>query len=214
MEYQKVKARLHRTVDAVHLVYLGLLPALATFIALTTQGNAGFLLIFLGGIAVVGVYLAVISSYWGGTRSLGAALLALLDGPIFAMLAQAGRGDMASFIVGNFAIDATAIWAAIMWLAWTTSRPTRGQRIATLAFGLLALSMLLWTFRPFLWSGSWATLFWLTMGATEAFIARHRLLEADTVTRNGDTSAQYILVFIIIWVVALFAGSVIYEMRG
>ncbi|NKQ35368.1 MAG: hypothetical protein HF973_07090 [Chloroflexi bacterium] len=219
MTLTTLKNRLHRAVDAVHLIYLGLLPALAAFAALTTRGNAGFLLIFLGGVAVVGVYLAVIASYWRSARSLGAALLMLLDGPVFAALAQGGSGNTASFIVSSFAIDAAAIWAAIMWLAWTTARPTKGQRIATIAFGLLALSMLLWTFWPFLGGSAgagtpWKSLFWLTFGAIEAVIARYRLLEADTVTRDTEKSAQYILVFIIIWLVALFTGSVIYDLRG
>ena len=46
-----------------HLVYLGILPALATFSLLFSYGHDAPLLLFLGGTVAVGVYLAVIMTY-------------------------------------------------------------------------------------------------------------------------------------------------------
>ena len=55
--------RLLRVVDYAHLVYLGVLPSLATFSLLYAYGHPAPLLLFLAGTAAVGVYLAAVYSY-------------------------------------------------------------------------------------------------------------------------------------------------------
>jgi hypothetical protein len=59
-----------RVVDWAHLVYLGVLPALATFSLLYAYGHAAPLLLFLGGTVAVGVYLAATYSYTPRPRTL------------------------------------------------------------------------------------------------------------------------------------------------
>jgi hypothetical protein len=53
---------MRRILDGIHLVHLGLLPALATLSALVAHGHAVPALLFFVGI-VVSVYLAVVISY-------------------------------------------------------------------------------------------------------------------------------------------------------
>jgi hypothetical protein len=62
--------RIHRAVENVRLVYLGLLPALATFSALLIYGNPVPLLLFLGSVVFVSAYLAVVANYTRPTNSL------------------------------------------------------------------------------------------------------------------------------------------------
>ena len=88
--------RLHRTVENVHLVYLGLLPALATFSVLVVYGHPAPSLLFFGGIVAVSVYLAVVASYTRPAPSLGIALFILLDGPLWAALSYSPRGGLFS----------------------------------------------------------------------------------------------------------------------
>src|SRR3982750_3227651 len=70
----------------IHLVYLGLLPALATFSLLFSYGHPAPLALFLGGTAAVSVYLAVTFYYAPRPASPALGLLILLDGPLWVLL--------------------------------------------------------------------------------------------------------------------------------
>jgi hypothetical protein len=209
--------RMRRAVENVHLVYLGLLPALATFSVLLAYGHPSFLVFFFGGVVTVSVYLAVVASYTRPTNSLGIALFVLLDGPFWAALSFAARGILFSFAIDAFLIDGVAIWLAIVWLALSTSRPTRGQRIATLGFALVAVGSILFAFWPYLCEnvfGDWVRLLFLVVGIVEAFVARHYLLNADKVVRNTTSSAMYIVILLFVWIAAMCAGNVLHEIEG
>jgi hypothetical protein len=208
--------RLHRAVERLHLVYLGLLPALATFSVLVIYGHPAPSLLFIGGIVAVSVYLAVVISYTRPVRSLGLALLILLDGPLWAALSHASNRAPLSFAIDAFLVDGIAIWFAIVWLAVSTSRPTKEQRAATVGFALVALSTVLLTFWPYIREHVWGEgmrPFWLAAGIVEAVIVRHYLLEVDEVVRGEMTSAAYILVLLFVWIVAMSAGNIIHERR-
>ncbi len=43
----RISSRIHRIVDSIHLVYLGLLPALATFAVLSAYGHPAMVLLFI-----------------------------------------------------------------------------------------------------------------------------------------------------------------------
>ncbi len=206
--------RIHRIFERVHLVYLGLLPTLATFAVLITYGHPAIFLVFLGGIVAVSVYLAMVVSYTRPPGSLAVALFILLDGPICAALAQLSGGNPYAFAIDSFLIDGVAIWLAIVWLAVTTSRSTEEQRIATVFFALVAVVTVFSVFWPYLresvWE-EWKKLGWLVVGMVEAFIARHYLLEADEVVRDTGVSAAYIGILLFVWIAALIAGNVLHE---
>jgi hypothetical protein len=207
--------RTSRAVENMHLVYLGLLPALATFSVLVNYGHPAPMLLFLGGVVAVSVYLAVVASYTRSTNSLGVALFVLLDGPFWAALSYAAGGVLFSFAIDAFLIDGVAIWLAIVWLAVSTSRPTRGQRIATIGFALIAVGTVLFAFWLYLYEsvfGDWLRFLFLVMGVVEAFVARHYLLKVDKVVRGTMSSARYILVFLFIWIAATCAGNVLREL--
>jgi hypothetical protein len=219
----KSLGRTRRAVEVLHLVYLGLLPALATFSILVVYGHPAPALLFVGGIIAVSVYLAVVIGYTRPTNSLGVALFTLLDGPLWAVLSRSvKRASMSpavnvfSFAIDAFLIDGVAIWIAIVWLAVSTSRPTREQRIATVGFALVAVGSTLFAFWPYVrenaW-GEWTRSFWLVTGVVEAVVARHYLLEADKVMRKEMVSMVYILILLFVWIVALCAGNIINE-RG
>ncbi|MCP4542724.1 MAG: hypothetical protein GY832_36845 [Chloroflexi bacterium] len=206
--------RIHRIVERVHLIYLGLLPALATFAVLAAYGHPVILLVFLGGIVAVSVYLAVVVSYTRSPSSLAVTLFILLDGPVCAVLAQLSGGAPYAFAINSFLVDGLAVWVAIVWLAVTTSRPTEGQRIATVFFALVAVVTVISVFWPYLREsvlGEWNRLGWLLIGMIEAVIARHYLLKADDVVRDQDISVPYILILLFVWIAALTAGNVLHE---
>jgi hypothetical protein len=213
--------RTRRAVEILHLVYLGLLPALATFSILVVYGHPAPLLLFVGGIIAVSVYLAVVIGYTRPANSLGAALFTLFDGPLWAVLSRSVKEtpippaiNAFSFAINAFLIDGVAIWIAIVWLAVSTSRPTKEQRIATVGFALVAVVSILFAFWPYIrenvWE-EWTQLFWLMMGVVEAVIARHYLLEADEVVRKEMVSVAYILILLFVWIIALSAGNIVNE---
>jgi hypothetical protein len=209
--------RIRRAVENAHLVYLGLLPALATFSLLVVYGHPSPTLLFFGGVVAVSVYLAVVASYTRPTSSLGAALFVLLDGPFWAALSYAAGGALFSFAIDAFLIDGVASWLAIVWLAVSTSRPTRGQRIATIGFALVAVGSVLFAFWPYLCEnvfGDRVRLLFLVVGIVEAFVARHYLLKVDRVVRDTISSAMYIVIFLFVWIAAMCAGNVLYELGG
>jgi hypothetical protein len=213
--------RTRRAVEILHLVYLGLLPALATFSILVVYGHPAPLLLFVGGIIAVSVYLAVVIGYTRPANSLGAALFTLFDGPLWAVLSRSVKEtpippaiNAFSFAINAFLIDGVAIWIAIVWLAVSTSRPTKEQRIATVGFALVAVVSILFAFwhyiRENVWE-KWTQLSWLVMGVVEAVIARHYLLEADEVVRKEMVSVAYILILLFVWIIALSAGNIVNE---
>jgi hypothetical protein len=209
--------RIRRAVENVHLVYLGLLPALATFSVLLTYGHPFLLLLFFGGVVTVSVYFAVAASYTRPASSLGAALFVLLDGPFWAALSYVAGGALFSFAIDAFLIDGVAIWLAIVWLAISTFRPTRGQRIATIGFALIAVGSVLFAFWPYLCEnvfGDWVRLLFLVLGIVGAFVARHYLLKVDKVVRDTISSAMYIVILLFVWIAAFSAGNVLYELGG
>jgi hypothetical protein len=206
--------RIHRIVDGVHLVYLGLLPALATYAVLSAYGHPAMFLVFFGGIVAVSVYLAVVASYTPPSTSLPLAFLTLVDGPLCAALAQPAGGGPAAFAINGFLVDGLAIWLAIVWLAVTTSRPTKGQRAATLFLTLVAVAAVVSVLMPYLREvivGEWRAQLWLGVGIIEGVIARHTLLKADQVVRTEGVSARFIVVLLFLWIGALIAGNVLYE---
>ncbi len=210
----RLTVRAHRLADKAHLAYLGALPALATLAALWRYGSPVPMLIFLGGVALVGVYLGVVISYTPPTRSLRLALLALLDGPVWLALSPAADVTPTSLAVENFLIDGAAIWLVIVWLAVSTDRPTREQRIATIGLTLAALGVLALLFAPYvreqLW-GNWWRIGWVFVGFVEAAVVRYKVLEADHVLRGEDTSAFFIVLWIMVWVGAMIAGMILHE---
>jgi hypothetical protein len=213
--------RTRRAVEILHLVYLGLLPALATFSILVVYGHPAPLLLFVGGIIAVSVYLAVVIGYTRPANSLDVALFTLFDGPLWAVLSRSVKEtpippaiNAFSFAINAFLIDGVAIWIAIVWLAVSTSRPTKEQRIATVGFALVAVVSILFAFWPYIrenvWE-KWTQLSWLVMGVVEAVIARHYLLEADEVVRKEMVSVAYILILLFVWIIALSAGNIVNE---
>jgi hypothetical protein len=209
--------RLRRVVENVHLVYLGLLPVLATFSLLVVYGHPAPTLLFLGGVVAVSVYLVVVFNYTRPTQSLRVALFVLFDGPFWALLSILAGGSLFSFAADAFLIDGVAIWLAIVWLAVSTSRPSQGQRIATVGFALFAVSSLLFAFWPYLREqvfGEWVRLLSVGVGIVEAVVARHYWLEVDEPVRDGKKCTEYILILLSAWIVAFCVGNILYEMGG
>jgi hypothetical protein len=210
-----LRLRLRRTLENLHLFYLGILPALATFAVLAVYGTPSAGLLFLGGTVAVSVYLAVVISYTRPVQSLGLALFVLLDGPLWVLVSRSTESTkLLSFAIDGFLVDGVAIWLAIVWLALTTSRPTREQRIATVGLTLVAVGSILFTLRPYLQEqvlSQGLRLLGLLLGMIEAVIARQYLLEADEVVRDETTGGAYIVVLLFLWIVALSAGNIIHQ---
>jgi hypothetical protein len=205
------KARLAGLVGRAHLVYLGLLPSFATFALLYTYGHPAPLLLFLGGTVAVGVYLAVIISYTKTPASAPLSLLVMLDGPAWAAASLWSREfTLPHFAVEGFLVDGTAIWLSTLLLALRSDRPTRGQRVASVAFMLVALAAtasLVWPYlRGVLW-GEWLSLTWLGLGIVEALVVNYRLLERDAVVRDDDGVSIYIAVLVMVWACSLVGNA-------
>ena len=107
------------------------------------------------------------------------------------------------------------VYIAIAWLAVTTSRPTREQRAATLAFAVVAVGTVCSLFWPYLrenlW-GQWLGIALLLMGIGEAVVAHHYLLAKDEIVRSERFTMPYIIVFLFVWIAAMIVGMVVYEL--
>ncbi len=201
------KVRFAFIIGKAHLIYLGLLPSFATFARLYTYGHPVPFLLFLGGTVAVSVYLAVIISYTKIPRSPLLSLFIMLDGPAWVMLSLLSkRVALPVFAIEGFLVDGTAIWLSTLVLALHSYKPTRGQRIASVALMFVALATtlsLVWPYlREVLW-GEWLSVLWLCLGITEAAIVNYRLLERDVVVRDSDSSSIYIAVLVMVWVFSL-----------
>jgi hypothetical protein len=200
-----------------HLVYLGLLPALATFSVLFRYGNYAPLPLFLGGTVAVAVYLAVIITYTPFASSVGWGLLTLLDGPIWVILSLRANGVTPfAFAIEGFLVDGTAIWVSILFLAIRSSIPTSRDRIASIGFMVAALAATAWLIWPYYREAllkQWVSQVFLCLGILEALIVRYRVLKRDKVVRNDNASVRYIIILLLMWVVSLILGNVLYELR-
>src|SRR4051812_10896443 len=114
MENLETRSSFVSIIGYIHLIYLGLLPALATFALLFRYGHPLPLALFVGGTVAVSVYLAVTFSYTPQPTSLGFGLLILIDGPLWVLLSLLQKGvNPFGFAVEGFLIDGTAIWISI-----------------------------------------------------------------------------------------------------
>jgi len=217
MQASAFEARLARTVGKAHLIYLGLLPSLATFALLYTYGHPAPLLLFFGGTVAVSVYLAVIISYTPLPSSTALSLFVMLDGPAWVLLSLLSKEvTLPVFAVEGFLVEGTAIWVSTLVLALRSYKPTRGQRVASVALMLVALAATASLVSPYvrdvLW-GEWLSLTWLGLGVVEALIVNYKLLERDAVVRDSDSSAIYIAVLVMVWVGSLL-GNVFQELSS
>jgi hypothetical protein len=206
----------HRTQAAAllgkaHLIYLGLIPSVATFALLYNYGHPAPFLLFLGGTVAVSVYLAVIVSYTAIPTSPWLSLLILLDGPAWATISLLSKKVwLPVFAIESFLIDGTAIWLSTFLLALRSYKPTTGQRVASVALmivALLATASLVWPYLRDVLRGQWLSLIWLGLGVIEALIVNYKLIERDEVIRNNDISSVYIAVFVMIWVGSLVGNA-------
>ncbi len=207
----------NRVVDIVnwlHRLYLGLLPSLATFVLLRRYGYRWPFLLFVGGVALTGVYLAVTYYLTPLPDSVPRSLWVWLDGPLFAVVAQGvGSIDLVFFIEGFF-IDALALWLAILLLALLSSRPTSGQRTRSLGISVGVLGVVFSLFWPYVTETLWRDrlrMVWLLVGIVEGVVARYLLLQTEkTVQTDEEKGILYIALLLLLWVGALSAGLMLH----
>jgi hypothetical protein len=206
--------RLIPIIDKIHLWYLGLIPSLATFMVLAQYGSKVPILLFIGGIAAVSVYLVTIFAYDPPIQSLNWGLLAVVDGPIFALFSARSTVAPWGFAVHTFLVDGTAIWTAILFLAMVSPLPTKNQRLASIGFMITAVAATAWLLWPFLqeylW-GHWVSLFWVAAGIAEATAVRFLAFAKEEVSREGDPSFNYLLPLLLIWLASFILGNLAYE---
>ena len=124
------------------------------------------------------------------------------------------RGSRSGMTDGTILVEGTAVCLSTLVLALRSDRPTRGQRVASVAFMLVALAAtasLVWPYvRDELW-GEWLSLTWLCLGVVEALFVNYKVLERDEVVRDGDAASVYIAVLVMAWVGSLL-GNVFHEL--
>jgi len=209
-----VQLRLIRIANQAHLIYLGLLPSVATFVLLQTYGHRAPFLLLIGGVVLTAVYLAVTYSYTRLPTSVPASLWALLDGPLFAFVAPRATAGPLAFAINGFLIDGMAFWCAIVVLAVVASEPLPWQRVASVGLGLLALAALASLAAPYVRqtveSSGWAML-WLPVAILESTALIYPLLRSGDLKRADVNSAGvYIAVMIVLWVAAVCAGMALH----
>jgi len=217
LTFQTVNLSPRTVIGYVHLVYLGLLPSLATFGLLYKYGYPVPFILFLGGAVAVGVYIAVVFYYTPMPRSLAGGLLILLDGPAWVVLSLLTKKAVPlGYVVEGFVVEGTAIWLSILILAAKFPR----QRLAAIGYMLLALIVSISLVYPYFRDslrGQWLSVGLLGMGIVETFGARYGQLRRDEEGRDKtlqdpDRNVGFLVALILIWVAAMIAGNVLYEL--
>ena len=213
----KTNSPITNLLSGANLIYLGLLPALATFSILYTYGHAAPMLLFLGGTVAVAVYLAFLITYTPPPRSTGWALIQLLDGPVWAAFSvYTSNGNWLGFAIDGFLVDGTAIWIAILVLALRSPLPTRQQRLASVAFMIVAICATVWLVWPHYknsLSNYWVSQCLLLAGTSEGLFVRVKVLKKDEVQTPTDAGAAYIVALLLVWVGSLILGNVMHEFQ-
>lgn len=203
--------RVHLFFSKLYLFYLGSLPALATFAIMWAYGYPWLFIIFLVGVAGVGVYLAAVMSYTPIPSSLPWLLFALLDGPIYVLISLQSDFHPLAFAVEGFIIEGGAIWLSILFLSFISPIPTRGQRIASITIMLIILGLigsLFWPYgQEYLW-GNWERIFWMVLGIVEAtWLNFSRFQRGEVLRQESDGGIIYIVGLLLLWLIALIAGA-------
>ncbi|MBN1262331.1 MAG: hypothetical protein JXB35_16750 [Anaerolineae bacterium] len=211
-----MKTQLLSLTGWLYLVYLGLLPALATFATLVVYGSQATFVVFLGGLVGVSVYLAVIAGYTQLPESLWGRLFILIDGPLWVLLFAARRWSPFAYAVESYLVEGTALWLAILALAVRSPLPTREQRGMSVAFMVVAVAVGVFTYWPYVQAvlcGDWYRTGWLALGVVEGAATQYRLLDRDQVLRDGDDTLGYLLIMIMLWVAFTITGSALHDSR-
>lgn len=179
LSFPAIKRRVSRSLWYAHVIYLGLLPAAATFWLLYKYGHPLPLLLFIGGTAAVGVYLAVVFYFSPIPLSVAWGLVVLLDGPLWVVLSIISKKGLPhDYIAESFVVEGTAIWLSILFLSLYDFR----ERLAAAGFMLLALIVTVSLVYPYYrdqLDREWLSLALLAMGITEALAVRYRQIKRD-----------------------------------
>ena len=199
--------QLAERITQIHLIYLSLLPAVATFLIL------GIFKIFLHpmlllvvGTAAVGIVLAVSTSYYKASSNPWKNLIVLFDAPLWACATLFFGGSLATAITEDIIVEMFGILLGLFAVVLSSPVPTRGQRIASFfAVGLPLLGILY-----VIWQYAVAYIFpvqgrvWILVAAIlQGTIMQFLLTWDDDVQRD---SSGYIVVGVVAWLAAMFAG--------
>ncbi|HSH03258.1 MAG TPA: hypothetical protein VLL52_12120 [Anaerolineae bacterium] len=212
-ETKDINHKLNEYLGWLYLGYLSLLPAMGTagvlYLYGVGVGQLGMWLIFLGGVAAVGVYLATVGSYTVIPKQWWATAFLIADGPLIVLFFDGGGKGIWEHMVDAYLIDGTAVWLAILVLATQSPLPTADQRTGSIFFMFAALATTYLLFFPYIndkvLTNPWR-LFGLIFGIAEASATRFYIFEKDRVLRDTDKTAVLIVVFIFVWLFALFGG--------
>lgn len=200
-----------RIIDKIYLVYLSLLPAIGTFVLLAVfdviQNPLLFFVAFIVGTAGVGIYLAATASYTPASSSIVKSVLILVDGPIWATLAIVFGGSFMTALVDNVLIEITSLLLGIFFVTCVSSLPDRQQRISSLfatGLPLLGIMYIFWIYAQASNLLSWEKILILSLAVLQGTFLQFRRANEDTIHRDAE---MYIIIGIITWVAALFAGA-------
>jgi hypothetical protein len=220
LTYPFLTTKIRAAVHTIHIIYLGLLPALATFVLLRRYGYPLPLLLFLGGAVAVAVYIAVVNYYTPPPpRSIAAGLFVLFDGPIWVAFSMLSKHSIpAGAVVEGFIVEGTAIWLSILILAAKFPR----RRLAAIGYMLLSLAITASLVYPYFRDnlhGHPMSLSILGFGIVETFATRFSQLKRDEEGRDGrdidpDKGVAFIIIMIVVWAAAMIAGNVLFEISS
>ncbi|MEZ4645399.1 MAG: hypothetical protein R3E31_22145 [Chloroflexota bacterium] len=195
-----------------YLIYLGLLPSLATLAVLWQYGYKFPFLLFIGGIVAVSVYLVATYSYTHLPTRLLPMLFFMLDGPFFAFLSMRSKVHPLGFAIETYLIDGTDIWLSILILALVSPLPTSGQRIGSVFFMAVAVAMTTSLFWPYITAELWGQprAIWLLLGLGTAVISQFITFKQENMARTDDSSG-YLIGLLILWLGAMFAGLLLHH---
>lgn len=198
----------------IHLVYLGLLPAVSTFFLTQRYDSPLIFLVFLGGIVVVGTYLAATCSYTSFKAGWYWLLWELVDIPLLIFFSAGGSLSLEAFTLDVFLIEGASLWISLLILSRYMPSLDRYQRKSTAiisVIGLISLFLLYYSYMVTVVPGNIGKVALLVGGIAESTWLNYRLFGHPEQARNDGYAPVYIVIFTFLWIGGLISGKILYE---
>lgn len=206
-----LRAHWRRIVGRFYLAYLLILPLGATAAGAALYrgegpGTAALFAVFIGGILVVSVYTAAMTTYVGMPRSMVGSLLVLIDGPVvlgIALVFPDGAGVWHA-LAADFLIEALPLFLALGAESLRSALPTRVQRIGSLFIALAATAAVGVVLGVPVYQRAASGPVWGWVSLLYALISgcviNWRLLRHDRVLRDPFVSGKAIVIVSLLWI--------------
>ena len=212
---------MNKILNKLYFLYLGLLPAVSTYILMQNLPNSDdlWILVFFIWIWVVWVYLTMINSYTKIIENYWLLSIIFLDWIFISFLWNIEYSSFSlnniyslninNFITENFLIENTAIWLSILVLAIFSWRPSRWELIASVILSIIFLSSIFALYYVTWFFEEKNIYYSLIMWILVTFFIKYKILHEDKVIKWRWDNMMFVITCLFAWIFSVFLGWII-----